>query len=119
MQNPYTIRQKSLQLNELIITIMLVIPAPHKMVDWTLNEVPTQIQIVHKDGTQVSYNANPVSCRHKPRSKYEMVFVSKQSGEDNRCYSVYDLSSPRFVRHPHFWHRKELPKPPNDSNMYE
>ncbi len=101
-------------MNELIITIMLVIPAPHKMVDWSLNEVPTQIQLVHESGLEVSYTANPVNCRHRPRNRYEMVFVSKQSGEDNRCYSVHDLSSPRFVRHPYYWHRIELPKPPHD-----
>ncbi len=98
-------------MGELLITIMMVIPAPQKMVDWTLNEVPTQIQLIHENGTEVSYNASPVNCRYKPRSSNEMIFVSKQAGEDNRCYSVYDLSSPRFIRHPHFWHGVELPNP--------
>jgi hypothetical protein len=40
-------------MNELIITIMLVIPAPHKMVNWSVNEVPTQIQLVHESGLAV------------------------------------------------------------------
>jgi hypothetical protein len=92
-------------MNELIITIMLVIPAPHKMVDWTINEVPTQIQLIHEDGTEVSYNATAVPCDYKPRSTNEMVFVSPQAyTEDNRCYSIFDLSSPRFIRHPNYWH---------------
>ena len=97
-------------MNELIITIMLVIPAPHKMVNWSVNEVPTQIQLVHESGLEVSYTANPVSCRFRPRHIKEMVFRSP----NNRCYSVHDLSSPRFVRHPYYWHRIELPKPPDD-----
>ena len=97
-------------MNELIITIMLVIPSPHKLVNWTVNEVPTQIQIIHESGLEVSYNSNPVSCKFRPRHVKEMVFRSP----NNRCYSVYDLSSPRFVRHPFFWHNIQLPKPPHD-----
>ena len=93
-------------MNELIITIMLVIPSPHKLVNWSVNKVPTQIQIIHKSGLEVSYNANPVSCKFRPRNANEMVFQSP----NDRCYSVYDLSSPTFVRHPNFWHRIELPK---------
>jgi hypothetical protein len=75
-------------MNELIITIMLVIPAPHKMVDWTLNEVPTQIQLIHENGIEVSYNAASVPCKYRPRSTNEMVFVSHQAYEDNQhdCY---------------------------------
>ena len=94
-------------MNELIITIMLVIPSPHKLVNWTVNEVPTQIQIIHESGLEVSYNSTPVYCKFRPRHDKEMVFRSP----NNRCYSVYDLSSPRFVRHPYFWHKIELPKP--------
>tara|TARA_R100000306_G_C4361955_1_gene135720 strand:+ start:334 stop:648 length:315 start_codon:yes stop_codon:yes gene_type:complete len=97
-------------MNELIVTIMLVIPSPHKMVDWTVNEVPTQIQIVHKSGLEVSYTAMPVPCTFRPRHSKEMVFRSPE----DRCYSVYDLSSPRFVRHPYYWHKIELPKPLDD-----
>ena len=97
-------------MNELIITIMLVIPSPHKLVNWTVNEVPTQIQIIHESGLEVSYNSTPVSCKFRPRHIKEMVFRSP----NNRCYSVYDLSSPRFVRHPFFWHNIRLPKPPHD-----
>ena len=101
-------------MNEIIIAIMLVVPAPHKMVDWTINEVPTQIQLVHEDGTEVSYNATAVPCKYRPRSPKEMVFVSPQAYEDNRCYSIFDLSSPVFIRHPHHWNKIKLPNKPKD-----
>ena len=101
-------------MNELIITIMLVIPAPNKMVDWTLNEVPTQIQLIHENGIEVSYNATSVPCKYRPRSTNEMVFVSPQAYEDNRCYSIFDLSSPQFIRHRNFWNKIKLPKNPKD-----
>ena len=95
-------------MNELIITIMLIIQSPHKLIDWSVNEIPTQIQIIHKSGLEVSYTATPVSCKFQPRHDREMVFRSP----NNRCYSVYDLGSPRFVRHPDHWYKVELPEPP-------
>ena len=101
-------------MNELLITIMLVVPAPNKMVDWTINEVPTQIQLIRENGIEVSYNATSVPCKYRPRSTNEMVFVSPQAYEDNRCYSIFDLSSPRFIRHPHFLNKIQLPNKPKD-----
>ena len=98
-------------MEELLITIMLVIPAPDKHVDWTINEVPTQIQLIHEGGTEVSYHAMPVPCDHKARTRWEMVFTSSQAHEQDRCYSVFDLTKPTFIRHPNFWHSIELPKP--------
>ena len=94
-------------MEELLITIMLLIPAPHKGINWTINEVPTQIQIIHKSGLEVSYNATPVPCTSKPRHKKEMIFQAPM----DRCYSVFDLSSPSFVRHPSYWYKINLPKP--------
>jgi hypothetical protein len=43
-----------------------------------------------------------------------MVFVSPQAYEDNRCYSIFDLSSPVFIRHPHHWNKIKLPNKPKD-----
>jgi len=88
-------------MNELLITIMLVIPAPHKMVDWTLNEVPTQIQVVHESGLEVSYSASKVPCHVRPKSPKEMVFRTNAT----HCYLVFDINTPRFVRHPYYWHK--------------
>ena len=86
-------------MNELLITIMLVIPAPYELIKWSVNEVPTQIQIIHKSGLQVSYNAMSVPCTSRPEHKTEMVFKAPQ----DHCYLVQDLSSPRFIRHKDFW----------------
>ena len=91
-------------MNPLIITIMLVIPSPHKMVGWEVNLVPTQVQLTFEAGLQVSYNATPVPCTFRPRNKNEMVFKSPS----NYCYSIDDLSSPRFVRHKNYWHKIKL-----------
>ena len=88
-------------MNELIITIMLVIPAPNKMVDWTLNEVPTQIQVEHESGLEVSYSATKIPCHIRPKNPKEMVFRTA----DTDCYLVFDTGSPRFVRHPYYWHK--------------
>lgn len=98
------------EMNEIIITIMLVVPSPDKMVDWSVNEVPTQIQIKHESGLEVSYHSNPVPCSFKTRSSSEMVFKS----DDNHCYSIYDIHSPQFIRHKSFWYRISLLKPPHD-----
>ena len=99
-------------MNEILITIMLVIPAPDKFIAWTINEVPTQIQLIHEDGTEVSYHAMPVPCGHKPRSDKELIFMSPQtSTEDNYCYAIFDTGKPTFVRHKNYWHSIELPKP--------
>jgi len=85
---------------------MLVIPSPSKMVFWTVNQVPTQIQIIHKSGLEVSYHASPVSCSFRPRSDQEMMFKSTNTD----CYAVYDLSTPTFIRHPNYWMPVEPPK---------
>ena len=86
-------------MNELLITIMLVIPAPNKMVSWTLNQVPTQIQVEHESGLEVSYSATRVPCHVRPKNPKEMVFRTS----DIYCYLVFDINTPRFVRHPYYW----------------
>ena len=88
-------------MNELLETIMLVVPAPNKMVNFTINEVPTQIQVIHKSGLEVSYSASRVPCHVRPNNPTQMVF--RTSNTD--CYLVFDTGSPRFVRHPYYWHK--------------
>ena len=87
-------------MNELLITILLVIPTPDKLVSWTINEVPSQVQVVHKTGLQVSYNAVNVPCHTQPKADTQMLF---SAGKD-KCYLVLDLKSPVFIRHPNYWH---------------
>ena len=91
-------------LNELLVTLMLVLPSPDKMVAWTINEVPTQIQIVHKNGLEVSYGALNVPCHTRPKTVKEMVFRA-ETGSVDECYLVMDINTPRFVRHPFYWFR--------------
>ena len=87
-------------MNELLITIMLVVPTPDKMVNFTINQVPTQIQVEHESGLEVSYSATRVPCNVRPENPKEMVF---RTGDDH-CYLVFDTSNPEFVRHPYYWH---------------
>jgi len=86
-------------MNEIILTIVLMVPSPYTLVNWSVNEIPTQIQIMHKSGLEVSYSASFTSCKTRPTHKKEMVFKAPQ----DHCYLVKDLSSPRFVRHKDFW----------------
>ena len=87
-------------MNELLITILLVIPTPDKLISFTINEVPTQVQLVHETGLQVSYNAVNVPCNTQPEVDTQMLF---STGKDN-CYLILDLQSPVFIRHPDYWH---------------
>ena len=87
-------------MNELLITILLAIPTPSKMVNFTINEVPTQVQLIHETGLQVSYNAVNVPCHTQPKADTQMLI---SSGKDN-CYLILDLQSPVFIRHPDYWH---------------
>ena len=88
-------------MNELLVTIMLVVPAPSKMINFTINLVPTQIQVEHESGLEVSYSATRVPCNVRPENPKEMVFRTS----DIHCYLVFDINTPRFVRHPYYWHK--------------
>ena len=85
-------------MKELVITIMLLVPSPYKLVGWSVNEVPTQIQVSHKSGLQVSYTATPVSCKTRPKHELEMVFQATAE----HCYLVKDLSDTKFIRQKDF-----------------
>ena len=87
-------------MNELLVTFMLVVPLPSALVSWSINEVPTQVQLIHKSGLEVSYTAGLVPCTRRPKNSREMIFKT----DNYHCYLVFDLSQPRFVRHPFYWH---------------
>ena len=92
-------------MNEILVTIMLLIPSPDKAVDWTLNQVPTQIQLTHKNGFEASYHSQRVPCDRGTHSETEMMFMSEQgSPTDNVCYIIPDITNPQFVRHPDYWY---------------
>ena len=85
-------------MNELLISVLLLLPSPDKAVGWNVNKVPTQLQVIHKDGLQVSYQAVKVPCSvvEAPNQK---VFSSGY----NDCYLILDITEPAYVRHPHQW----------------
>ena len=89
-------------MNELLLTLMLVIPAPDKMVDWTVNEVPTQVQIIYKYGLAASYSSKPVPCNTKLENKNQILFKVK-SDFMKECYLVLNHRKPIFVRWTDQW----------------
>ena len=89
-------------MNPLLVTLMLVIPAPDKMVDWTVNEVPTQVQITYKYGLEASYNSKPVPCNTKLENKNQILFKVK-SDFMKECYLVLNHRKPIFVRWTDQW----------------
>jgi len=89
-------------MKELLVTLMLVIPAPDKMVDWTINEVPTQVQIIYKYGLEASYNSKPVPCNTKLENKNQILFKVK-SDFMKECYLVLNHREPNYVRWTDQW----------------
>jgi hypothetical protein len=89
-------------MKELLVTLMLVIPAPDKMVDWTINEVPTQVQIIYKYGLEASYSSKIVPCHTKLENKNQILFKVK-SDFMKECYLVLNHREPLFVRWTDQW----------------
>ena len=85
-------------MNELLISMLLLLPPPAKAIGWDVNQVPTQLQVIHKDGLQVSYQAMKIPCSvvEAPNQK---VFSSGPGD----CYLILDITEPMYVRHPHRW----------------
>jgi|TARA_Y100001951_G_scaffold28704_1_gene22517 hypothetical protein len=85
-------------MNELLISVLLLLPSPDKAVGWDINKVPTQLQILHKDGLQVSYQAAKVPC--------SVAVVAPQklySSSPEDCYLILDTTEPVYIRHPYKW----------------
>jgi hypothetical protein len=89
-------------MNELLVTLMLIVPSPDKMIDWTINEVPNQVQIVYKTGLEASFSSKLVPCNTEPTNPNEIVF-QVQTNWMQECYLVLNWKEPMYVRHPNFW----------------
>lgn len=89
-------------MNELLVTLMLVIPPPNKMVDWTINEVPNQVQIIYKYGLEASYSSKSVPCNAKPDNENQILFEVK-SDFMKECYLVLNHRAPLYVRWTNQW----------------
>ena len=84
-------------MNELLMVLTLMVPAPDKAVSWTINEVPSQVQLLHKGGLEISYVATQVPCN----AETQRVGFKRYDG-DGSCYMV-DLNYPVFYRHKDMW----------------
>ena len=85
-------------MNEIIITIMLMIPPASKGIHWTTNEIPNQLQVTFKSGVQASYSAIQVPCHTKPIKPGWAVYHNKLMGQET-CY-LADTNYPVMVRGP-------------------
>ena len=86
-------------MNELLISVLLLLPPPAKAIGGNGNKVPAQLQVIHKDGLQVSYQAMRVPCSVVVEAPNQKVFSSGH----NDCYLILDITEPAYVRHPHQW----------------
>ena len=87
---------------ELVVIVMLLLPAPEKHLNWTVNEIPTQVQLIFEEDIQVSYAGKKVSCETKPEV-FELLLVPDSEYMAD-CYMA-DVTKPLFVRHPYYWMR--------------
>jgi len=86
-------------MNELLISVLLLLPPPAKAIGWEVNQVPTQLQVIHKDGLQVSYQAMKIPCSVVEEAPNQKIFSSGLGD----CYLILDITEPVYVRHPHRW----------------
>ena len=85
-------------MNELIITIMLVIPPASKGIHWGIGEIHNQLQVTFKSGVKASYSAIQVPCHTKPVKVGWAVYHTKSIGQET-CY-LTDTNYPVMVRGP-------------------
>ena len=86
-------------MNELLISVLLLLPPPANAIGWEINKVPTQLQVIHKDGLQVSYQAMKIPCSVVEEAPNQKIFSSGPGD----CYLILDITEPVYVRHPHRW----------------
>ncbi len=85
-------------MNELIITIMLVIPPASQGVHWDVGEIHNQIQVTFKSGVQASYSAVRVPCHTSPEKPGWAVYHNNVQGQET-CY-LANIDMPLMVRGP-------------------
>ena len=83
-------------MNELLITIILLIPPASQGVRWDVNEIPNQMVITYKSGVQASYSTTHVPCNAVAMKTGWVVYKTK-STDQPVCY-LTDVSSPVMVR---------------------
>ena len=85
-------------MNEIIITIMLIIPPVSKGIHWEVGVVPNQLQITFESGVMASYSTIQVPCHTKAKKPGWQVYYNDLMGQET-CY-LTDVSAPVMVRGP-------------------
>ena len=83
-------------MNELLITIVLLIPPTSQGVSWDVNEIPNQMVITYKTGVQASYSTTQVPCNAVAIKKGWTLYKTKSTNQPV-CY-LTDVSRPVMVR---------------------
>ena len=95
---------------EILVFITLLIPPADEYVSWTINQIPTQIELIHKTGISVSYHSTEVECGIKPGEN--QLVLEEDSDYAKRCYMLLDTMDPQFVRRsPEYWLNVEMSAP--------
>ena len=90
-------------IKEMVVIVILSVPIPETYVDWSINKVPTQVQLTWESGLQASYHAKIVSCETTTPQQYQMLMI-EDSDFIQECYLIEDVRQPQFVRHPDQWY---------------
>jgi hypothetical protein len=86
-------------MNELIITILLLVPAVNsdKVTGWNVGAVHNQVQVSFEHGLEASYSATMVPCHTRPTKEGFIVYHTESMGQEV-CY-LTDISRPVLVRY--------------------
>ena len=85
-------------MNEILITLTLLIPPASEGIHWAINEVPNQLVVTYKSGVKASYSSIQVSCHTRPTKEGWAVYHTKSMGQEV-CY-LTDTNYPMMVRGP-------------------
>ena len=85
-------------MNEILITLTLLIPPASKGIHWGINEVPKQLVVTYKSGVKASYSSIQVPCHTKPTKEGWAVYHDMSIGQEV-CY-LTDTNYPVMVRGP-------------------
>ena len=85
-------------MNEILISILLTVPLFDSHDSWTINQVPSQVQVQHHNSCiTVSYSAVPVPCDTTTPTVGQRLLL-EDSEWMQECYLVLDINHPSFVK---------------------
>jgi hypothetical protein len=85
-------------MNEILISILLTVPLFDSHDSWSINQVPAQVQVHHRDSCiTVSYSAKSVHCDNTTPAPNQRLMV-EDSDWLPVCYLVLDIGLPEFIK---------------------